>query len=95
MSRICSKEIISDIYDNEMQTQRKLLNDAKAKVEDALVEKKLNIKAYDAFKLSGTMLDAAESSLKDEDFRKALQFLIRSVANYYLMLGDKGVLRHG
>lgn len=95
MSRTCSKEVMTDIYDNEIQAQQRLLNDASPKVQVAHDEKKLSDEAFDVFAKAQTMLNAAKGALEAEDFTKALHFLIRSVANYYLMLGDKGVLRHG
>ncbi len=64
-------------------------------MEKDFAEKKLSQEAYDVFGRSRNMLSGAASALEQEDFTKSLQLLIRSVANYYLMLGDKGVLRNG
>jgi hypothetical protein len=95
MSRTCSKEVMTDIYDVEIQAQQRLLSDASPRVQADHDSKKLSDEAFDIFTKSQTMLNAAKGALEAEDFTKALHFLIRSVANYYLMLGDKGVLRNG
>jgi hypothetical protein len=94
MSRTCSKEVMTDIYDNEIQAQQRLLTAASPKVQADHDAKKLSDESFDAFNKAQTMLNAAKGALEAEDFTKSLQLLIRSVANYYLMLGDKGVLRN-
>jgi len=95
MSRIGSKEVMTEIYYKEIQVQQKLLDDAQQRVIEDHEGGKLSAKAFTCFEKALEMNKAAEASLKDEDFIKSLHFLIRSVANYYLMLGDKGVLRNG
>lgn len=94
MSRTCSKEVMTDIYSNEIEVQKKLISEAMPKAGEAVQKGTLSAEAYDALVKADDFIKAAEAMLKDEDFTKALHFLIRSVANYYLMLGDKGVLRN-
>lgn len=93
MSRTCSKEVMTGIYSDEIESQQLLLDEAAPKVEKAHNDGALTEEAYEVFRKSQEMLKAADAMLLEENFTKSLHFLIRSVANYYLMLGDKGVLR--
>lgn len=94
MSRTCSKEVMTDIYDAEIVAQQRLIDDAKPRAAKAVEEGKLSKEAFEALGKADDFNKAAVALLEGEDFKKSLHFLIRSVANYYLMLGDKGVLRN-
>jgi hypothetical protein len=94
MSRTYAKEIFTEILQAEIDAHKKLSDDALPKASKAFDEGKLSEEALKTFQLSRQMLFSCEAALKDEDFKKTVQFLVRAVANYYLMLGDKGVLRN-
>jgi DNA-binding MurR/RpiR family transcriptional regulator len=92
---IRGKEVFTALLTKELDGHKKLLDDALPRVSAAVKEKKLSPEAHECFEKSRKMLDAAYRELKDEDFEKTLRFMVHAVSNYYLMLGDKGVLRHG
>lgn len=95
MSRIYAKEIFSDMLNKEIEGHQKLLDDALLRIPAALQENKLSEKALEIYYKSQAMLNLSKGALKEESFDKTLRFLVHAVANYYLMLGDKGVLRNG
>jgi hypothetical protein len=95
MSRIYAKEIFSAMLQKEIDGHQRLLTEALPKVNAAYADEKLSSEAFTCFQQSQRMLSAAEGALKEEDFEKTLRFFVHAVSNYYLMLGDKGVLRHG
>lgn len=92
---ISGKEIFTALLTKELDGHKKLLDDALPKVNAAYAEQKLSAEAHVCFEQSRRMLNAAYAALKDEDFEKTLRFMVQAVSNYYLMLGDKGVLRNG
>lgn len=95
MSRVYGKEILTEILAEEIEVQNKLLEAAVPKAEDAHATGTLSNEAFKCLEQAEKMLDGAVLALKEEDFKKALHFLLRSVGDYYLMLGDKGVLKNG
>lgn len=92
---IHGKEIFTAMLLKELDGHKVLLDEALPKVNAAYSEQKLSGEAFTCFGQSQRMLDNAYAALKDEDFAKTLRFFVHAVSNYYLMLGDKGVLRHG
>jgi hypothetical protein len=82
-----------DIFKEEIDKQRRLYQSAKVKATLDLDAGRLDAEVYRHLTLALTLLEAAEKHLETEDFAKSLYFLIRAVANYNLVLGDKGVLR--
>jgi hypothetical protein len=95
MSRIYGKEILTELLAEEIEVHNKLLMAARPRADEAHGAGTLSGEAYRCLAQSEKMLDGAVLALKEEDFKKALHFLLRSVGDYYLMLGDKGVLKNG
>jgi hypothetical protein len=87
------KDYMRQIMRVEIDSQNKLLTDAEARVESDYKDKRIGDRAHEVFLVARQSLLASEAAMTAEDYGKALYFLIRSVANYNLLLGDKGVLR--
>lgn len=83
----------SEILAAEIENHKNLINKNLPKAEKAFAEKAISEKALDTFNLADRFIKKAESDNLCGDYKNALYYLLRSVANYYMALGDKGVLR--
>ena len=83
---------IDKLLTKEVDRHDTLLNEADGRARDALEAGTLAHEAFEAFTLALDMISSSKVALQRGEYSNALHFLIRSVANYYLMLGDRGVL---